>query len=73
MKKSEIIVTIAEYLVEPHFDDPYKEAEYILDKLIKIGMLPPSRPRKRGEYPELTDGQYKKFFNDSSINAWEEE
>lgn len=43
MKRSEAILKIAECLVEPHYpEDSVKEAEYILRKLEKSGMLPPS-------------------------------
>lgn len=42
MKRSNMILNIAECLIEPHFpDDVLKEANYILTKLEKLGMLPP--------------------------------
>lgn len=43
MKKSHAVLIIAESLIEPHHpDDPIKEAESILNRLIKAGMLPPT-------------------------------
>lgn len=43
MKRSEAILLIWNELVEPHFpDDGEKTADYILKKLEKRGMLPPS-------------------------------
>lgn len=41
MKRSEIQLIIAECLIEPHFEDPLKEASFILKRLEKAGMLPP--------------------------------
>lgn len=40
MKKSEAVLLIAECLVEPHHDDIMLESEYILNKLLKSGMVP---------------------------------
>jgi len=41
MKKSYAILAIAECLIEPHYpDDPMKESEYILKKLLRFGMSP---------------------------------
>lgn len=42
MKRSEIVLIIAESLIEPHFpDDIMKEASYILKRLERKGMTPP--------------------------------
>ena len=41
MKRSIVVLAIAECLIEPHFpDDPTFEAAYILKKLEKMGLLP---------------------------------
>lgn len=42
MEKSKAILIIAESLVEPRYDDVEKEAEHILNRLVRAGMLPPS-------------------------------
>ncbi len=43
MKRSHIILSIAECLIEPHYpEDPMKEAAYILEKIERFGMLPPT-------------------------------
>lgn len=39
MKRSDAILHIANCLVEPHHDDVMKEAEYILDKLTRLGLI----------------------------------
>jgi len=44
MKRSEMVLRIAECLVEPHSDDPMIEASHILKRLEKAGMLPPEAP-----------------------------
>ena len=42
MKRSDALLAIEQCLVEPHFpEEPSKEAEYILNKLEKMGMKPP--------------------------------
>lgn len=41
MKREQAVLAIAECLVEPHFDDPEKEADCILKRLERLGMLPP--------------------------------
>ena len=43
MKRSDMVLVIAECLMEPHFDI-LKEASYILKRLEKNGMLPPIEP-----------------------------
>lgn len=42
MKKSQAELLIAECLIEPHHEDVMKEAAYILAKLEKFGLTPPS-------------------------------
>lgn len=41
MKRSHMVLKIAECLIEPHFEDPMREASYILARLERAGMLPP--------------------------------
>lgn len=41
MKRSEMVLKIAECLIEPHHDDVMEEASYILKKLERFGMIPP--------------------------------
>lgn len=41
MKRSDMELLIAECLIEPHSDDPLKEASYILKRLQDHGMMPP--------------------------------
>lgn len=42
MKRSEMVLKIAEFLIEPRYpDDPVEEANVILSRLEKAGMLPP--------------------------------
>lgn len=43
MKKSDAILMIAECLIEPHHEDVMLEAEYILNKMLRAGMLPPNQ------------------------------
>jgi hypothetical protein len=60
MKRSDAVLAIAECLVEPHSDEASIEAEYILNKLYKLGMIsPPLLPFKGNDY----------YF----IHAWESE
>lgn len=40
LKKSDVILTIAECLVEPHSDNVTREAEYILKRLENMGLIP---------------------------------
>lgn len=62
MKRSEMILSIAEYLIEPKSEDPFKAAEHILNRIEKNGMLPPERH---------TDTWTS--LNDYFINEWEKE
>lgn len=66
MKREEMILLIAECLVEPHFDDAINEANYILTKIEKAGMVPPPRIEKDPGH----------FFGDAfeyEVNEWEDE
>lgn len=52
MKRSEMILKIAESLTEPHFsDDPMKEADCILKRIETAGMQPPLGLDKSQIYP----------------------
>jgi len=58
MKKSHAALMIAECLIDPHYpDDTIKEAEYILNKLIKCGIEAPQivNPDLEGEYKDHWD------------------
>lgn len=58
MKRSEMVNIIAECLIEPHYEDPTQEADYILRKIERRGMIPPE--------------SYHEFKNMGS-NEWEPE
>lgn len=51
MKRSEAVLLIWNELVEPHFpDDSAKQADVILKKLEKRGMLPPEIKRPKDTF-----------------------
>lgn len=54
MKRSEAVLAIMECLVEPHSEDVEKEADYILKKLEKFGMLPPEIEGVYSNIPTVT-------------------
>ena len=62
MKRSEMLLIIAEQLVDRRYKDPKKEADFLLKRLEKAGMLPPPKPDKELEGSYYVD-----------INEWEEE
>lgn len=82
MKRSQMVLIIAESLIEPHYpDDPEKEASCILRRLERYGMLPPGYMKpipieSNGKQYPLVPGD---FQNDNNIwctpgvNEWEPE
>jgi hypothetical protein len=68
MTREEMVLKIAECLIEPHHDDPIKEASYILKRIEKAGMLPPYRDN--GQDPITEDGEANpKFYGYG--NTWD--
>ena len=66
MKRSEMVMAIAECLVQPHFpDDALLEATVILKKLEIYGMLPPSVMKS----PNYSNARIPAFYR----NEWEAE
>lgn len=62
MKRDKIVLLISEMLVEPRYEDVTDQADFILRKLEKMGMLPPlSTP----EYHESTGKQLQ------TLNKWD--
>ncbi len=70
MKRIEVILLIAECLIDPHFpDDSMKEADYILNRLEKEGMLPP----KYDKFYGWTDECSRQVTYYKEVNEWEKE
>jgi len=67
MKRTDVVIKIAECLIEPHFpDDVMAEASYILERLESVGMLPP--------LADIKDARFAKYIEiRRRVNEWESE
>ncbi len=66
MKREQMVLIIAECLVEPHSDSAETEADYILKRLEKLGMGPPCLDHDKCQVLH-------QIYIDPHFNIWDED
>lgn len=70
MKRSEVVLIIAEHMVEPKSDKVEEAADILLKKLEEVGMLPPVK-QNRIEVERMNNWvKYSYYLNDKPALDW---